>query len=111
MRGISRRVLARDAAARVERGVCAGMGAWWNALEKQHGRAADQKEAAALVREARKVACDHCPALMACDAWARAEEYTGIAAGSPYDTGERKAMSWVPRRRPGRRPKDAAIAG
>lgn len=108
MRGISRRVLARDAAARVEDARCAGLPLMWSALESQHSQAATPEEAAAIVDQASTIACDGCPAFMACAAWARVENYSGLAAGAAYESGERRPADWVALKKTGRPAKVAS---
>ncbi len=102
MRPLSREVLARDAAARLaassmEPGFCAGQGDRWTDLETRH-RLARAGQARAVIEEVRREFCDGCPALQGCADWARAQEYTGLAAGAAYEEGQRQKTTWsVPR--------------
>lgn len=102
MRGISRQVLARDAASKIVDGACVGLGQWWDRLQDEHAETSSQERALALVERARRRACNGCPALLACARWAEDEHHTGIAAGGPYKDGERQALWWAPRKRAGR---------
>jgi hypothetical protein len=38
-----------------------------------------------------------CPALLGCGQLAQVQEYTGLAAGAPYEAGARKPATWVVR--------------
>jgi hypothetical protein len=108
MRGVSRQVLARAAAAALVEGDCAGRGIWWARMEATHRAAPDPATAEAVLEEVRRQACSGCPARMACAIWAQTEKYDGIAAGSAYERGVRKPLGWVPRRKPGRRSRRVA---
>lgn len=107
MKPKSREVLAREAAARVAAAsmppsACFGRGQLWSVLELAHRRAKTGEEATAVVAVARREFCGTCPVQMACHQLAATSEYSGLAAGAAYDSGERMEASWVVPR-PGRK--------
>ena len=76
---------------------CAGRGETWSALEARHRAAPTGLEGSALVELMRERFCTGCPALLWCSRWARSSGYTGLAAGFPYEGGERQESTWVAR--------------
>jgi hypothetical protein len=95
--------LAREAASRLavsqlaDGGACAGQGSTWSALESRHRRARTEAAAREVVDVIRREFCTGCPALLGCGQWAQVQLYTGLAAGAPYEAGERKPATWVVR--------------
>lgn len=88
-RGISRRVLARDAAAKItHQAACTGLAAWWSQLESATNWNGGSREPIDQAVAAIAPLCATCPALTQCAAWARAEGYTGLAAGTLYIDGQ-----------------------
>lgn len=87
MRGISRAVCGRDAAVKMNEepavAHCAGQGDTWDFLEKTYRTDPDQ-----ILQDIRQLFCDECPLLKPCQRWARAEGYTGLAAGTRWSKGE-----------------------
>jgi hypothetical protein len=98
MKQLSRSIIAADAASRIAEANCRDAGPTWNTLEAQHEEAHFPKESADIVADARENFCTGCPAFQACDQWAKAEKYTGLAAGAAFLRGERKPDTWVSRR-------------
>ncbi len=86
MRGISRTVLARDAAWKLDDGDCKELTERWAAWEKAY-LAADTltERARALVDPA--FVCEQCPITTECADLAELSGYTGIAGGRAYRNG------------------------
>ena len=86
MRGISREVLARDAAWTLDDGGCKELTTRWSAWEAAY-LAADTvtDRARALVDPA--AVCEQCPITTECADLAELSGYTGIAAGQGYRNG------------------------
>lgn len=82
MRGISRVVLARDAAAYLGDGACRELGQMWNQHERVLAAAGDVDEQAkaAAARPLLEV-CGTCPVRQSCREWAELDDYTGVAGG------------------------------
>ncbi|GAA1436022.1 hypothetical protein GCM10009616_34790 [Microlunatus lacustris] len=99
---MNRDVLARDAAARLDRAACREEQALWDAQECAH-------EAAETAGEARQAAdsalalCVGCPVSQLCAAWAEVDQYTGLAAGQAWVNGNPRPAHWVRGGRTGRR--------
>lgn len=89
MRGISRVVLARDAALQVSRtpgdAHCQGQGTTWTALEKNY-RLAERTQRPELLSHVQGI-CNGCPVALSCAVWAETERYTGLAAGMWWANG------------------------
>jgi len=86
MRGISREVLARDAAWSLADGACKGLTAPWARWEDVYAAALTQ--AARLAALAQPAAlCAGCPITAECAELAELSGYTGIAAGEGYRNG------------------------
>lgn len=89
MRGISRTVVAQDAAVTVNAdqdldAACAGRGHLWNRLEADYINGG-QPRAAAMARVHQ--ICGVCPLIDVCRAWVEAEGYSGLAADSAWIEG------------------------
>jgi len=101
VRGISREVLARDAAARLDLAACKHHQDLWNERERDHANAGTQ----AVARQAALpllAVCTGCPVITECRAWAKIDDYTGIAAGTAWVNGLEKPTHWVRRQAPRR---------
>ncbi len=86
MRGISREVLARDAAWSLADGSCKGLTIEWTRWEAGYAAApALSARLAALVDPA--AVCAGCPIATECADLAKLSGYTGIAAGRAYRNG------------------------
>lgn len=86
MRGISREVLARDAAWSLADGNCKDMAARWGRWERNYLEAeAVNDRARALLAPAE--VCAGCPILAECADLAELSGYTGIAGGRAYRNG------------------------
>lgn len=86
MRGISREVLARDAAWDLADGNCKDLTARWAAWEKAYIAAEPIDERArALIAPAE--VCTGCPIVIECGDLAELTLYTGIAGGRGYRNG------------------------
>ena len=86
MRGISREVLARDAAWTLADGNCKGMAARWGTWEQIYLAApAVADRARALIAPAE--ICAGCPIITECADLAELSGYTGIAGGRAYRNG------------------------
>lgn len=93
MRGISRVVLARDAAARLSAAACKELYELWDRQEKLHGDAATQEVAHESAQPLLAI-CAGCPAVIECRSWAEVDEYTGIAGGAAWVNGVEKPVHW-----------------
>ncbi|MGF0118803.1 hypothetical protein ACQFYA_21120 [Promicromonospora sp. Marseille-Q5078] len=91
----SRTILASAAAAEIHEPACKYERDLWNAQEAAHATATTQAQAIEAAKPLLRV-CADCPALAACNAWARADFYTGIAAGAAWQEGDRQPAHWVP---------------
>lgn len=96
MRGMDREVVARDAAARLYAAACKESRAVWDKQERLHADARSQAVAAKAARPLLRI-CASCPIVAECRAWAEADRYTGIAAGSAWVNGAEKPTHWVRR--------------
>lgn len=86
MRGISREVLARDAAWNLADGNCKDLTARWAAWEKAYIAAeAIDERARTLIAPAE--VCAGCPIVIECGDLAQLTLYTGIAGGRGYRNG------------------------
>ena len=86
MRGISREVLARDAAWSLADGNCKDLTLEWNHWEARYAAAVTSSaRLAALVEPA--ALCATCPIAVECADLAELSGYTGIAAGHGYRNG------------------------
>lgn len=99
---INRDVLARDAAARLERAACREQQALWDAQECAHEAAETSIEAVRAAEPALAV-CAGCPIPQLCAAWAEVDEYTGLAAGQAWVNGKARPVHWVRGHRTARR--------
>ena len=86
MRGISREVLARDAAWSLADGNCKGMASQWGRWER-HYLAAEAVDDRARALLAPAEVCIGCPILAECADLAELSGYTGIAGGRAYRNG------------------------
>lgn len=86
MRGISREVLARDAAWSLADGNCKDMAAQWGRWER-HYLAAEAVDERARALLAPVQVCIGCPILAECADLAELSGYTGIAGGRAYRNG------------------------
>ncbi|WP_289017596.1 hypothetical protein [uncultured Ornithinimicrobium sp.] len=86
MRGISREVLARDAAWSLAEGNCKGMAARWGRWERNY-LTAEAVDDRARVLIAPAEVCAGCPIVAECADLAELSEYTGIAGGRAYRNG------------------------
>lgn len=86
MRGISREVLARDAAWSLADGNCKGMAARWGPWER-HYLSAEAVDDRARALSAPAAVCEGCPILTECADLAEFSGYTGIAGGRAYRNG------------------------
>lgn len=91
MRGISRQILARDAAAQLKQAACRGSAALWTRHERAHEQAQTRDEADQVALGA-LVLCDACPVVSLCQEWASIEAYTGLAAGAAWLNGRRREI-------------------
>jgi len=99
--GISREVLARDAAARLDLAACKHHQDLWNEQERDHANAGTQAVARRAALPLLAV-CTGCRAITECRAWAKIDDYTGIAAGTAWVNGLEKPTHWVRRQAPRR---------
>lgn len=104
MRGISRDVLARDAAWTLADGNCKDLTAQWAAWEHTYATAVTTT-ARALALAAPAAVCTGCPITAECADLARLAGYTGIAGSRAYRNG--RPDSW---RLQGSRPTRRSIA-
>jgi hypothetical protein len=104
VRGISRQVLASEAAYAVPSGACKDELRLWNRQEALHEGAANQAGAAIAAAPLLDL-CSTCGSRGACYRWAEAEKYTGIAGGAAWVNGVTKPVHWV------RRQADRRLAG
>lgn len=86
MRGISREVLARDAAWTLADGVCKNLTTTWSTWEQRYAAAITTTARAAALAEPAAV-CDGCPISAECADLARLSGYTGIAGGRAFRNG------------------------
>lgn len=86
MRGISREVLARDAAWTLADGACRDLTTTWSTWEQSYAAAITTASRAATLAEPREV-CDGCPIRVECADLARLSGYTGIAGGRAFRNG------------------------
>ena len=86
MRGISREVLARDAAWTLDDGNCKGLTQRWAAWEDAYLAAQAITDRARQLIEPAAV-CAQCPITTECADLAKLSGYTGIAAGIGYRNG------------------------
>lgn len=86
MRGISRQVLARDAAWTLADGACKDLTSQWTAWENTYAAAPTTAARAAALTDAATL-CDGCPVQAECADLADLSGYTGIAAGRGYRNG------------------------
>lgn len=96
MRGLSKEVLARDAAAGLYRAACKDERDLWTRQELQHASAATQSEARQAALPLLEV-CARCPIVAECRAWAEVDDYTGIAGAAAWVNGVEKPAHWVRR--------------
>lgn len=97
MRGISRVVIARDAADGLRQAVCKGQQELWDRGEREHAEVVAPPAAQAAARPLLQL-CRRCPHLTdgTCAAWAEADNYTGIAAGTAWTRGRRRRVDDPP---------------
>lgn len=94
-RGISRRVLAQHHVDhQMDEAACKYQRPLWDEAEAAHAAARTREEAAAAAAPAMGL-CAGCPIRDICEAWAIADEYTGLAAGSAWIDGSRREAGWV----------------
>lgn len=86
MRGISREVLARDAAWTLADGTCKDLTAQWTAWEQAYATAPTVAARLAALTEP-AAACAGCTISVECADLAELSGYTGIAAGRGYRNG------------------------
>ena len=86
MRGISREVLARDAAWSLADGACKDLTIEWARWEATYAAALTQAARLATLTEPTAV-CSACPITAECADLAELSGYTGIAAGEDYRNG------------------------
>lgn len=86
MRGISREVLARDAAWTLADGSCKELTARWTAWEQAYAAAVTTTARLTVLAEPKTV-CAGCPISAECADLAELSGYTGIAAGTGYRNG------------------------
>lgn len=86
MRGISREVLARDAAWSLADGACKDLTIEWGRWEKTYAAALTQAARLAALTEPAAL-CSACPITAECADLAELSGYTGIAAGEGYSNG------------------------
>ena len=86
MRGISREVLARDAAWCLADGACKDLTAQWARWEETYAAALTQAARLAALAEPAAV-CSACPITAECADLAELSGYTGIAASEGYRNG------------------------
>ncbi|MBK7721741.1 MAG: hypothetical protein IPI32_05805 [Austwickia sp.] len=99
MRGISREVLARDAAWSLADGACKDLTAQWARWEDTYAAALTQAARLAALTEPAAV-CSACTVTAACADLADLSGYTGIAAGEGYRNGRADgARARAPRER------------
>lgn len=97
----SREVLARSAAARLNKAECRERSELWNEQEQLHKDAttsAQARAAAAPLLEA----CGSCPIVAECTTWATVDLYTGIAAAGAWVNGKSRPVGRL-RHQPPRR--------
>ena len=99
MRGISREVLARDAAWSLADGACKDLTIEWGQWENTYAAALTHAARLAALAEPAAV-CAGCPITVECADLAELSGYTGIAAGQGYRNGRiDHARQRQPRRR------------
>lgn len=86
MRGISREVLARDAAWTLADGACKDLTTTWSTWEQRYAAAITTAARAATLAEPAAV-CDGCPITAECADLAQLSSYTGIAGGRALRNG------------------------
>lgn len=86
MRGISREVLARDAAWSLADGACKDLTIEWSRWENTYAAAVTQAARLAALAEPTAV-CSACPITTECADLAELSGYTGIAASKGYRNG------------------------
>jgi hypothetical protein len=86
MRGISREVLARDAAWSLADGACRDLTIEWGRWENAYAASPTQSARLATLAEPAAV-CSACPITAECADLAELSGYTGIAAGEGYRNG------------------------
>ena len=87
-------VLARAAAVELVGAECKGEGELWSRQEAKHAKATTQAAALRAARPLLKL-CARCPVAQACETWAAIDEYTGIAAGQAWESGNATSAGWV----------------
>lgn len=87
MRGISRDVLARDAAWNLADGNCKNLTERWAAWENAYLAAQSVADRARILIDPAAV-CDDCPIAVECRDLAELSGYTGIAGGRGYRNGQ-----------------------
>jgi len=90
-----REAQAQAAAWHLVAAACRGMKHLWDTQEQLHTQASDQAEAEQAAAPLLRV-CSWCPITAECRAWARADSYTGIAAGTAWSDGKERSPHWVP---------------
>lgn len=99
MRGISRDVLARDAAWSLADGACKDLTTEWTGWEATYAAALSRAARLAALTEPAAL-CAGCPITVECADLAELSGYTGIAAGRGYRKGHPDlARSRAPRQR------------
>lgn len=86
--------LAQAASVRLVAAACGGQGRLWTRQEGRHSIATSKAKAWAAARPLIEI-CAKCPIVAECRAWAEADDYTGIAAGSAWVKGVEKPAEWI----------------
>ena len=94
MRGISREVLARAAAARLVGGACRGTAQLWTEQEQVHAEALTPRDAQEAARPLVAM-CTDCRVEEDCAVWAQIDQYTGIAAGVAWVKGRPRPVHTI----------------
>lgn len=92
MRGISRRVLAQDLAATISLAACKDLGRWWSDCEAEFEAASDRDSRFAAAEPAVSL-CASCTVQVDCASLAELTGYSGLAAGTAFRNGHRRALS------------------
>ena len=87
---MSRAHLARQLTAAITQAACKGQSRWWTECENAHAAAATPAQAQAAAAPALAV-CAGCPEVTRCVARAELDDYTGLAAGTAWVNGVRRA--------------------
>ena len=99
-RGDTREARAQRLVLAITAASCDGLGVWWTEREVAHRTAATRTARVAAAAPALAL-CQGCPELDRCEALARVDRYTGLAAGVAWRLGvPRPAGHWSPHRLP-----------